>query len=171
MTERKIIQKNYRVNHLEEYRERDRIRMQQKRQAMNEKQKDEDRRKARERMKTKRVKVSNVSEESTVKQPLTPQTLGKAVARANRALPHQKYLRIAVLQELCQREDLTVMKRQPSQFTNNCKRDELYTMVEVFYARDDISRQSPGLKDTCYVKELKMNVSFYYSMLFSSYLE
>jgi hypothetical protein len=149
--------RQYRENHGEEYREIKRLQMQQKRNALTEAEKEAERAKARERMRTKRLKVT---EDDEIPQQgfLTPQSLGKAVSKAARSLPTHSSRRVAVLEELCARDNLKIVYRSPPQFIGSQSRDVVYSVVENFYVRDDVSVQAPGLKETVYVKEIKTKV-------------
>ena len=160
MSKQKYVQRNYRINHGEEYLSKERLRMKRKRANMTEAEKEEERRKARNRMQAKRKKEEppNLFSSSILNSLLSPQTLGKAVKKAAKSLPRDKNLRVEVLQELCKRDNLTVIHRRPPQFIGNASRDAVHGIIEEFYLRDDISRQAPGLKDTCYVKDLKQKV-------------
>jgi hypothetical protein len=160
MPDQKEVQRNYRLKHGEELRVKDKERKRLKRSTMTDAQKDDERKKARERMRNKRAKanvVEEVEEDQTAF--LSPQSFGKAVARAVKALPQDTGRRIVVLQELCQRDNLTVLHRHPPQFIGNQLKSEVFKVVTDFYLRDDISRQAPGLKDTCYLKDIKQKVS------------
>jgi hypothetical protein len=157
MSSNKERQKRYRQNHGEEYKEKNRVRMRQKRQNLSVTDKEEDKTKARERMQVKRekeIRLTNLDDDSFQ----SPQSLGKAVAKAERNLPKDRNRRIAVLTELCRRDNLSVGSHQSPQFKGTTSRDTLYTIVEDFYNRDDISQQTPGLKETVYVKDLKTKV-------------
>jgi hypothetical protein len=162
------IQRNYRLNHGTEYGNKESDRMKLKRASISEEEKEEVRRKSREYMRKKRqhTEQDNITEQVTL---FTPQTLGKAIVKAEKALPLEVGRRITVLQELCKRENLTVIHRQPLKFAGTYPREELHEKVKFFFTRDDISRQAPGLKDTCYVSELKQKVWFMITNLFYAY--
>jgi hypothetical protein len=92
----------------------------------------------------------------------TPQSLGKAASKAAKALPLDINHRIAVLHELCEQNGIAVLKRRTPQFLGTFTRDCIYQAVETFFLRDDVSRQAPGLKDTCYIAHLKQKVYHHY---------
>jgi hypothetical protein len=163
MPDQKEVQRNYRLNHVNELREKEKERMRLKRSTMTDSQKNEERKKARERMQKKRAKVNTVENvKDDQKAFLSPQSFGKAVSRAFKALPQDVGRRVAVLQELCKRDNLTVLHRRPQQFFGSHSMSEVFKVVTDFYLRDDISRQAPGLKDTCYLKDIKQKVSIHY---------
>jgi len=145
------------------YAESENNRMRLKRANMPEEEKAEENLKARERMQLLRKRRKESEADNFIPQAVsqaysTSQSLGKAVSKAFACLPADCSKRIAVLQELCKREHMTVINRIQPQFFGMHSRDASYKVVEEFYLRDDISRQAPGLKDTCYVKEAKQKV-------------
>ncbi|XP_065651101.1 E3 ubiquitin-protein ligase BRE1A-like [Hydra vulgaris] len=107
-------------------------------------------------------------------------TLGKAVKRAESALPKSPRKRAKVVQKL-----LTKMNEIPSPEKKHSKNalDALTTkLVLDFYQSDDISRQAPGKRDTIVVRlknkketvqkrHLYMNVSEAYAVFKSDYPE
>jgi hypothetical protein len=162
--QRTEIQKNYRINHGDEYRETEKLRMREKRKNMTDAEKEVERRQARERMQSKRQKTVVETSAQDSDPYATPQSFGKAVSKASNALPQDRGRRIAVIHELCKRDSLEITNHEPPKFIGTTSKEIVFSFVNNFYLRDDVSRQAPGLKDTVYVKKVKAKVSYFYKL-------
>ena len=81
-------------------------------------------------------------------------TLGKAVKKAERALPLSLRKRTAVIKKLAMNTSISLQSplAKTKKITTNIS-DHVIEIVKNFYARDDILRQAPGKRDTVVVKE------------------
>lgn len=113
------------------------------------------------------------SEETPAKAFTTRSSYGKAIARVKRILPLSPKKRKAVVQTLARQiaPDIVTPKRKKSKKKIS---DDTLQKVGDFYVRDDISRQSPGIKDTIIVrledrKKVKMQTRSLYSSILETY--
>jgi hypothetical protein len=119
---------------------------------MTEEEKQKERERDRERKRKKREE-STATEVSIA----SPQAIGKAVARVERALPASDATKKLVLQRLYEKycsPDCplpSVVQQSTSQ--------TMYSVVVDFFHRDDVSRQAPGRKDYTKNKETKEKVN------------
>lgn len=80
----------------------------------------------------------------------TPQTLGKAIKKVERALPVSPRRRGAVLHKLCESANLLPKEKK---HRGNKISDETKKLVADFYSSDEISYQTPGKADCMVVRE------------------
>ena len=89
----------------------------------------------------------------------TKQAEGKALSRAERALPrYNKEQKMHVIMKLAEKEGLVVQRQEDEdEVSGGIQKSTLATEVENFYHRDDISRQCPGKNDIRTVRDEEGN--------------
>lgn len=78
-----------------------------------------------------------------------PQSFGKAIVRVKKILPNDAMKSGAIIEKLAE----TILSKKQKTSTNLCNTlsdigTDISTELRAFYERDDISRQSPGKRDT-----------------------
>ena len=86
-------------------------------------------------------------------------SLGKAAARAGRALPKSPRKKRAVIRKLYV-DNIEPIKDKQNRPTMSALSPTIVKTVNEFYLRDDISRQAPGRKDVVSVKSTEGKVKF-----------
>ena len=88
----------------------------------------------------------------------TPQTLGKAVRRAEKNMPHSPRKKVAVLKKLAAKHSclpfLLSLKRETRIDTH------LHDLAKGFYERNDISSYCAGMKDYVTIRVERVNNTY-----------